>query len=246
MRFQPVSDMQNLTPTMAQLEIDSFIVKFKELLISGRNATLEIKAVAGKAEVNLRVELDDVSKILSKQGWPCSGPSRQRRRLRRAAEREAAKANTENDTPAEKVGRNSLAREATQAEKAEEAAQAEKADEAAQAEKVSQTEDLIVKNTEIVNEPFKDEFCSDRSFDNEMVERILVTADCQADWSDEVVTKLVREKLDIIGIKMSSIAVNRNVRRCFESCIVKIEPVEKHLIKKEGFPMRRWTMNCIM
>ena len=56
MRFQPVSDMQNLTPTMAQLEIDSFIVKFKELLISGRNATLEIKAVAGKAEVNLRVE----------------------------------------------------------------------------------------------------------------------------------------------------------------------------------------------
>ena len=233
MRFQPISDMQNLTPTMAQLEIDSFIVKFKGLLLSGRNATLEIKAVAGKAEVNLRVEIDDVSQIPSKQGWPCSGPSRQRRRLRRAAERE-------------QVGENSQASEATQAEKAEESAQAEKADEAAQAEKVSQTEDLIVKDTEIVNEPFKDEFCSDRSFDNAMVERILVTADCQADWSDEVVTKLVREKLDIIGIKMSSIAVNRNVRRCFESCIVKIEPVEKHLIKKEGFPMRRWTMNCIM
>ena len=46
---------------MARAEIDSFIVKFKSLLLSGRNTTLEIKSNAGKAEVNLRVELDDVS-----------------------------------------------------------------------------------------------------------------------------------------------------------------------------------------
>ena len=38
----------------------------------------------------------------------------------------------------------------------------------------------------------KDEFCSNESFENEsdeqLVEKILVTADCQADWSDKVVT----------------------------------------------------------
>ena len=44
---------------MARTEIDSFIVKFQSLLLSGRNATLEIKSNAGKAEVTLHVELGD-------------------------------------------------------------------------------------------------------------------------------------------------------------------------------------------
>ena len=46
--------------TMALLEIDSFYVKFKNLLLSGRNASLTIKSNDGKAEVNLRIELDSV------------------------------------------------------------------------------------------------------------------------------------------------------------------------------------------
>ena len=45
---------------MAMLEIDSFYVKFKNLLLSGRNAILTIKSNDGKAEVNLHVELDNV------------------------------------------------------------------------------------------------------------------------------------------------------------------------------------------
>ena len=61
------------------------------------------------------------------------------------------------------------------------------------------------------DETLKDEFCSNKSFEKEkasddnVVEKILVTADCQADWSDQVVTKFVDEKLTIIGIRVQSI-----------------------------------------
>ena len=74
-------------------------------------------------------------------------------------------------------------------------------------------------------ETLKDEFCSEESFEkekaseNDVVEKIHVTADCQADWSDQVVTQLVGEKLETIGIRMQSMIVNRNIRRCFESCL---------------------------
>ena len=75
----------------------------------------------------------------------------------------------------------------------------------------------------------KDELCSNESFEvaneEQLVDKILVSADCQADWSDKVVTKLMDEKLNIIGITMKSIKVNRNVRKCFESCLVTIKPM---------------------
>ena len=44
---------------MAMSELDSFVIKFKNLLSSGRTASLLIKAVAGKAEVKLEVKLGD-------------------------------------------------------------------------------------------------------------------------------------------------------------------------------------------
>ena len=220
--------MQNQASTMARTEIDSFIGKFKSLLISGRNATLEIKSYAGQAEVTLRVEFGDASHPPAQHQhhpWPRNGPSRQRRRLRRAAEQEAAKA--------AETGK-------------------ESADEATSNEMESQAEEanLPTKNTTNENEILKDEFCSNESFekisDDELVEHILVTADCQADWSDSVVTKLVNYKLETIGIQMKSIKVNRNIRRCFESCIVQIEPMKKKSIERETFPMNRRTMKCIM
>ena len=79
---------------MARAEIDSFILKFKNLLLSGRNATLLIKSNAGKAEVNLSVELGEIPPPPDQQHFQRSrnGPSRQRRRLRRAAERTASNA----------------------------------------------------------------------------------------------------------------------------------------------------------
>ena len=66
-------------------EIDSFILKFKNLLFSGRNATLRIKSYAGKAEVSLSVELGEILPPPDQQHWSRYGPSLQRRRLRRAA-----------------------------------------------------------------------------------------------------------------------------------------------------------------
>ena len=72
---------------MAMPEIDSFIWKFKKLLHSGMNAKLEIKSEAGKAVVTLTAEVDvhPQHRVQSR-----NGPSRQRRREKRAAEREAA------------------------------------------------------------------------------------------------------------------------------------------------------------
>ena len=78
------------------------------------------------------------------------------------------------------------------------------------------------------------------------VERILVEADCQADWKDDDVIKLVEAKLMIIGIKMKSIQVYRNIRKYFESCVVMIEPTDKEYIEKQIFPIQRWTMRCIL
>ena len=74
---------------MAKMEIDSFILKFKSLLLSGRNPTLVIKSNAGKAEINLNVELEDVSHHPHHEHHlhrgSRNGPFRERRRLRRAA-----------------------------------------------------------------------------------------------------------------------------------------------------------------
>ena len=58
------------------------------LLRTGKNSNLNIKSEAGKAFINLYVEVKDEPST-----WPCksrNGPSRQRRRERRQAARDAA------------------------------------------------------------------------------------------------------------------------------------------------------------
>ena len=74
---------------MAKAEIDSFILKFKNLLLSGRNATLVLKSNAGNAEVSLNVDLGKFPPQPAQHVHQQSrdGPSRQRRRLRRAQAR---------------------------------------------------------------------------------------------------------------------------------------------------------------
>ena len=88
---------------MARAEIDSFIVKFKTLLLSGKKATLVIKSDKGKAEVSLNVELGEVHPPPVHSRYPGfrDGPSRQRRRQRRAAAREVQKTENENSMAAE-------------------------------------------------------------------------------------------------------------------------------------------------
>ena len=79
---------------MAYHEIDSFVNKFKALCQGGRNASLTMSSKAGKAVINLRVDLG----VLPQQDLqphhppkhPRYGPAQQRRRERRAAARQAA------------------------------------------------------------------------------------------------------------------------------------------------------------
>ena len=73
---------------MAQ-EIESFFLKFKSLLSSGKNATLNMKSESGKVLVSLTAEVN-TSEIFHLQRPARNGPARQRRRDRRAADREAA------------------------------------------------------------------------------------------------------------------------------------------------------------
>ena len=222
---------------MVKMEIGSFIFRCKSLLLSGRNATLLIKSDAGKAEVNLTVELPDVSlpEHLQHRRGPRNGPSRERRKLRRAAAAKEAEKATEIEAS---IGN-------------EDTAEEEVTEGATNPEKGKVNTSAKNKTLEgVESETLKDEFCSNESFEitssEELVDKILVTADCQADWNDSVVTKLINEKLNMIGIKMKSISVNRNSRRCFESCVVAIQPMQRKLILKESFPLRRWTLECVM
>ena len=82
---QAVSDVYQLA--MSDLELDSFYVKFKNLVYSGKDANLTIKSEAGKVSV--------IPWSCSRKTWSGhlspqrsrNGPSRQRRREKRAADR---------------------------------------------------------------------------------------------------------------------------------------------------------------
>ena len=81
---------------MTHLEIDSFVVKFKNLCSAGYKATLTIDAEDGKASVCLKANLGDVSPpFLFPQPYRplhhvYRGPSYHRRQERRKAAKSAA------------------------------------------------------------------------------------------------------------------------------------------------------------
>ena len=234
-------------------EIECFVTKFKSLCASGHQARLTLNSRKGQVWVNLHVGLRCPQPHQgggANHHGPGHSNARQRRNNRRAASRatQVTEAVTEVATNEDQVGE-------AEAAAAEAAEIAESNVEEVSAEIVV-TSDVTNLEKDISNdiatvdpETLKDEFCTNESFeiatDDHLVEQILVTADCQADWSDKVVKKLMNEKLNEIGIKMKSIEVNRNIRKCFESCLVTINPMQRKLIDKESFPLRRWTMKCI-
>ena len=75
---------------MAVQDLDSFYFKFKNLLFAGKDATLTLKSEAGRLQVSLSADLGHVlpAEPLHLPHHHCrSGPSRLRRRARRAEER---------------------------------------------------------------------------------------------------------------------------------------------------------------
>ena len=87
-KVSTVSEVEHTKLTMGMSEIDSFVLKFKQLLHSGKKAHLDIKSVTGKATIHLTVEVDVSNQHPRVQ--PRNGPARERRREKRAAAREEA------------------------------------------------------------------------------------------------------------------------------------------------------------
>ena len=165
---QPRSHFQILVK-MAGKEIDSFLLKFKSLLYSEKNATLTIKSEAGKADITLTVSLDHVSSDLPPpplQYHRPSPPTPERRCARRAKEQslaaeEAAKisaTNSEEEPPSIAEVAVITAAAAFQGESpgiAEEAECDERIVVELQAEKVPKVELRVTKNViEINNDTF--------------------------------------------------------------------------------------------
>ena len=97
------------------------MVKFKSLFHAGRNATLTLNASAGQAIINLFVVLDDLpvkSKVKQPHHYQSrNGPSRLRRREKRAAVRLAYAENAAAEVSPEEVDLFVLAEEAVHSTK---------------------------------------------------------------------------------------------------------------------------------
>ena len=81
-------------------ELDKFIYKFRSLWTSGSNAKLEVNAENGIARTSLHVSVklpgsNDVTRVNNHSCQKGGSPSRQRRRVRREAERKAKEALSE-------------------------------------------------------------------------------------------------------------------------------------------------------
>ena len=151
---------------MAGLEMNSFVMKLKNLWNAGRNATLNLETIAGKVKVSLSVELDNPDGGEQPQHWiqnsgSRNSPAQQRRRSRRAAVRSAAKEETDD-----------VKTEVT--EKETDVADVDvtgKETDAAEAQVKGNIEDLDVtetENTETIIEDFIDEFCSEEEYKKEV------------------------------------------------------------------------------
>ena len=81
----------------ADLEINSFLIKFRQLWIAGFDAHLNLETQAGNAWVGLKVNLGKAtSKVEGKTRQKRQSPSRLRRREKRAADRFEYNVNLEN------------------------------------------------------------------------------------------------------------------------------------------------------
>ena len=113
-------------------ELDTFILKFRQLWHSGYGAHLNLDTYAGQAWVGLRLRLGEAPGVHHPQANQNSykkarnSPSRQRRREKRAAERQ-----------------NHQAEEASDLEKAEEVNDLEKAEEANDLEKAEEVNETV-------------------------------------------------------------------------------------------------------
>ena len=139
---------------MAVQDLDSFYFKFKNLMFAEKDATLTVKSEAGRVQVSLSVDLGHVLSVEPPHlpHLHCrNGPSRQRRRKRRAEER------------ARKVAENADVNEAGTCEASEKGVnQSNDNEEEVVVETVSSENSISVEEN-IVEREFRCELCDFRS-----------------------------------------------------------------------------------
>ena len=163
---------------MAHKELDSFILKFKNLWQAGRNATLSFKSIDGRAEAHLSVELGDAPAIQRSR----NGPSRQLRRERRAAARKAAEQANIEQTVAEEASIVST-----------------DGGNLVETNKGTRNDSM---NETVLN----DEFCNDNIYlekeDDSPVNEFVLEKTCQEDFDEESEKNNLEYNLKILGIMM--------------------------------------------
>lgn len=147
-------------------ELETFVQKFQQLWKAGHNAHLDLESHAGVAWVGLRVQLGHAPGPQHQQVHPQFSkkvsPSRQRRRTRRAAERNVNR--DENTEVAEEVTSNNANLEVVEAEKAttKEAEKNESSEEPEAAEKAPNKESIDIVAEEASTDNVQCELCDSK------------------------------------------------------------------------------------
>ena len=212
---------------MAHKELDSSFLKFKNLWQAGWNAKLSLKSNEEKAEAHLSVELEDAPVIQKSR----NGPSRQRRRERRAAARKAEKAT-------ERVNVDTIvAVEASNVPTVEENVANSNVENIVETNK-NATIDKKIHEDQIL---LQDEFCSDQLYldsldDDTPVEEILVEASCEANLDEEAFKNLLNYNMKVLGMNKVKAKTMKSESGVI-SCEVIIQPSQKQSIKSLDFPL---------
>ena len=223
-------------------ELDTFVEKFKTLWKKGYEAHLDIDAKAGQAWVGLRVRLGHDPgpphhpyppfQARSKN----NSPSRQRRRDRRAAERQqlAEQAQVAGNHVTEVVVEESTADENVEAE----IASIVDTDKKKHTENVEESA-VIVVTRETVN----DEFCSDESLNNDrneeiIVEEIIATPKKETERKNENLESAIEYELKIVGI--DALKITRRNMKDSTCLLVKIQPTP--LSELKGLSFENWNL----
>ena len=205
---------------MSQTEIESFISKFMGLLRSGRNATLNIQSEAGKALINLSVEVKQSSQQNSNSR---NGPARQRRRERRAAARDVAVAQEEVKVVSEQDKDDS-----TKAAAEKQLSFENKEASANGGASVIITEDEI-ENISI------SESKKVQARPNEICATLSVIPIRHLNANDDHLGKSIAAKVEAKKVKVRDVFINRSPQGAFIRCDILIEPLNGKLLEEIDF-----------
>ena len=223
------------------LEIDSFYVKFKNLLLSGKDANLNVKAEAGKASVQLTVEVDVSPHTLFTPNARNSSSKRRRRERRAAARVEAEEAATHDvaDKAADKVTPGSVEEEAEKVSTDEDVKHEEKLSEEDVISSIETAEEAPTIGAALVCNPLNEVKNQDTE-DRNVVRIISVIPMTNFNLSDIAIQEAIKNKIEAKNFNVKEIEVHRSAVGNFVRSDVMIEVVPGHLVKNINFEFQ----NC--